>query len=186
MFNRLSGSMRRSGNRSVGFESKNRTSTQSLCARCADLGLTCCQRSQIFLTLGDIRRIRKATGLDSGFFRRATPSQPEYLADPEVDPLWNRIFGLDGDRRILASQSSGDCFFLGCAGCRLSLPIRPLVCRLYPYEYNPSGITGVSGQYCPSPERDAPALLLALLAMNREAAETWRRILYLEIQEEFP
>ena len=159
---------------------------QPLCARCASLGRTCCQNSQIFITSGDIRRITRETGLADGFAEYAVPADPGYLANTETDPVWSRIFGRDGSRRILSRQPGGDCVFLSPAGCRLAMEVRPLICRLYPYDYNDAAIKGVNGHQCPPPERDAPALLLALLSMNRDQAEAWRQTLYREIREEFP
>ena len=37
---------------------------------------------------------------------------------------------------------NGDCTFLGAAGCVLPEEVRPLVCRLYPFEYTHRGILG--------------------------------------------
>ncbi|MDR3077862.1 MAG: YkgJ family cysteine cluster protein [Planctomycetota bacterium] len=157
----------------------------SLCLRCARLGKTCCQNSQIFLTLGDVKRIAQAVGAED-FHVFAAPSDPDYLVDSACDPVWSRIFSANGKRRILAAKPNGDCLFLGDRGCRLSLDARPLICRLYPYDYVDSTIKGVNGHLCPEPERGSPALLLASLAMNREQAEEWRAAIYREIREEFP
>ncbi|MDR2392001.1 MAG: YkgJ family cysteine cluster protein [Planctomycetota bacterium] len=162
------------------------TGYSSLCARCAGLGETCCQNSQVFLTVGDVRRIARAINAASGFFEEVAAADPNYLTGDGIDPVWNRIFDRKGYRRILAFQAEGKCFFLGTNGCRLSLEIRPLVCRLYPYDYNHIAIKGVYGHRCPEPERNSPALILACLSMNREKAESWRQKLYAEIREEFP
>ena len=76
--------------------------------------------------------------------------------------------------------------FLGEKGCRLKEDERPMVCRLYPFEYNEKTIKGVTPHHCPEPQRDNHALMLALLGMNRDRAEEWRHTLYQEILEEFP
>ena len=158
----------------------------SLCARCASRGETCCRNSQVFLTLGDVRRIGRAAGSAAVFFEEAPAIDPAYRAGDEIDPVWNRIFDREGRRRILVFRPESGCFFLSAGGCRLPPEIRPLVCRLYPYDYNHVAIKGVYGHRCPEPERNSPALILALLSMNRETAECWRQTLYAEIREEFP
>lgn len=156
---------------------------QSLCARCAELGRTCCQGTQIFLTLGDLERIAPAMPGEC-FWERAVPVEDNYRPDFEYDAVWSRIFGPDGGRRVLRHRSGGDCHFLTAAGCRLPARIRPLVCRLYPFDYNHTAIKGVYGHLCP--EAGNGPLLLAMLGMNRDEAEEWRRQLYQEICREFP
>ncbi|MDR0362736.1 MAG: hypothetical protein LBJ46_08665 [Planctomycetota bacterium] len=87
--------------------------------------------------------------------------------------------------RALARFKGGTCVFLAEDGCRLDEETRPLICRLYPLEYDDRCIKGVSPGLCSSPERDNPVLLLARLGMNRDQAESWRKTLYREIAEEF-
>lgn len=154
-----------------------------LCARCAAQGKTCCQNTEIFVTLGDVRRIAAAGHGDD--FTAIAPRAAR-VEDNAWDAAWSRLFAADGGRRILAHRPDGDCVFLDANGCRLPMGVRPLVCRLYPYDYNESTIKGVFGHLCPSPEGDNIPFLLAALEMNREAAEGWRKDLYREIREEFP
>lgn len=156
-----------------------------ICARCARLSRTCCQKAQVFITLGDVRRVEAAAGR-TRFHESAPASDPDYAADAALDPVWSRIYGKDGRRRVLAHKADGDCVFLGPKGCALSEDVRPSVCLLYPFDYTHAGIKGVDGPYCTEPERDNPALLLASLGMNRDKAEEWRERLYREIREEFP
>lgn len=145
--------------------------------------MTCCRRTEIFLTLGDVRRIRQACGNDDFFEMRATVAK--MAPHPSLDPLWDRAHAA-GSRRVLRHVNDEDCLFLTPTGCRLTLEARPLVCRLYPYEYNPVAIKGVYAPLCPRAESENPALLLALLGMRRDEAEEWRKLLYSEIEEEFP
>lgn len=160
---------------------------QHLCARCASLGRTCCQNAQVFLTLGDVERIRQALPeAASDFTEYIAPIEEDCGPEAEADPVWSRIYDADNRRRVIAHNRKGDCCFLTPKGCRLPEDTRPLVCRLYPYEYNDVTIKGVNGHRCPAPDRDNPALLLAFLGMNRDAAEQWRKTLYREIREEFP
>ncbi len=157
---------------------------ECLCARCAGMGKTCCQTAQVFVTKRDIDRIA-AVVRRHDFYEIAPPADAEYLPDPEVDPVWARIFH-GGERRVLRHDGKGDCQFLGEKGCRLAMEVRPYVCRLYPFEYTDQCLKGVYGHLCPQPERDNAPLLLALLGMNRDEAEKWRRALYEAILEEYP
>ncbi len=153
-----------------------------LCRRCARTGPTCCQRTQVYVTRGDIARIAAATGR-SDFHETVPPVDPSASGTLHLDAAWAGTFTGAG-RTVLAHAVNGDCVFLADDGCRLPLIIRPLVCRLYPFDYNEDCIKGVFAPLCPAPERDAPAFLLAELAMNRNAAEEWRRQLYDELRDE--
>lgn len=145
--------------------------------------MTCCQRTEIFLTLGDVRRIEQIHGNNDFFEMKATVAK--MAPHPSLDPIWDRAHA-GGERRILRHAGGEDCIFLASDGCRLPMAARPLVCRLYPYEYNPTAIKGVYAPLCPRAEGANPPLLLALLGMNRDEAEEWRKQLYREIEEEFP
>ncbi|MCD7897926.1 MAG: YkgJ family cysteine cluster protein [Planctomycetaceae bacterium] len=157
-------------------------SDDSLCRRCARTGPTCCQRTQVYVTGGDIARIAAATGLID-FHETVPPADPSGGGTLHLDAAWAGTFSEAGST-VLAHAGNGDCVVLVPDGCRLPLAVRPLVCRLYPFDYNEDCIKGVFAPLCPAPERDAPALLLAELAMNRSAAEAWRRRLYDELREE--
>ncbi|MDR1744888.1 MAG: YkgJ family cysteine cluster protein [Planctomycetota bacterium] len=157
---------------------------ESLCSRCACSGATCCQKTEIFLTAGDVARIRGA-GVREEFWDHVAPTDEECKPDFSYDPVWSRIFDDRGRRRIIRHREDGGCWFLTGRGCSLSLDARPLVCRLYPFDYTPTTIKGVYGHLCPSPEKENPPLLLAALGMNRDEAEQWRRQLYGEIAGEF-
>lgn len=158
---------------------------QSLCARCAAGGTTCCHNSQIFLTRSDVARIATEVDADD-FWELAPPSNGKYIADPDLDPIWNRMFNKGRRRRVLRHASGDACHFLTPTGCRLPLDARPLICRLYPFDYNADTIKGVHAHRCPTPECDNGPLLIALLGMNRDDAEPWRKELYREIEKEFP
>ena len=80
---------------------------------------TCCQTPQVFVTLGDVRRIEAETG-QTDFFDFRLPPDPGYT-DQDDDPIWrDNAFQPDGTRRVLNKQANGDCTFLGSAGCVLS------------------------------------------------------------------
>lgn len=154
-----------------------------LCARCARHQETCCQNVEVFVTLGDVQRIEQTTGrCDFYEFRR--PGHAVY-ANQQDDPIWcAHVFRSDGTRRVLRQQPNGDCTFLGPAGCVLPLGARPLVCRLYPYDYTSAGIHTRLARGCPVELLRPGQSLLAALNMNLEEARGWHRQLYHEIQLE--
>lgn len=153
------------------------------CARCARMQRTCCQRAEILLTGGDVARIRAHTGRDD-FHERRTPADPTYVEHDPNDPDWVPLtVGRDGRRRTLVRAPDGDCTFLGPAGCVLTAATRPLVCRLYPWSYTSHGLAGELADYCPTSLLRHPGdSMLAVLAMERAEAESWRAQLYAELQ----
>ncbi|GIX47250.1 MAG: hypothetical protein KatS3mg131_1461 [Candidatus Tectimicrobiota bacterium] len=152
-----------------------------LCVRCAQHERTCCQGTEVLVTDGDIARIAAYTGRhDFWEFRR--PADPWYLTPQPADPNWLLYTArADGTRPVLKHQASGDCVFLTAQGCSLPLTVRPLVCRLYPYDYTERGITGtVPG--CPLYLLEEGEDLFTALGMRLEEAQQWRRQLYQELR----
>lgn len=158
----------------------------SFCAVCARRGPTCCQRTEVYVTPGDVRRIAANENVDAStpFHERRPPARPDDWPDPERDAPWAALLDADGQRRILRHTENGDCVFLRADGCALDERTRPLVCRLYPFAYGPDGVSGVDAWHCAPPARDDPSMALALLGMDRTRAEADRRQLYREIAED--
>jgi Fe-S-cluster containining protein len=156
---------------------------ESLCARCARLGKTCCQTCEIYVTPGDVARIEAFTG-QTGFYEFRVPDNPVYL-DQDDDPEWVAcVFRPDSSRRVLKRKADGDCVFLGPKGCQLPLEVRPLVCRLYPINYTARGLEPELAKGCPVQLLPPGVGLLEALNMNRAQAEVWHRQLYAEIRLE--
>ncbi|MCL4191093.1 MAG: YkgJ family cysteine cluster protein [Thermoguttaceae bacterium] len=156
---------------------------ESICVRCARQGKTCCQKCEIYVTIGDVGRIHDHIGKE-GFYEFRVPDDPAYL-DQKDDPLWQEsVFQPDGSRRVLRRLANGDCTFLGPCGCVLPLEVRPLVCRLYPYEYNQEGILAELSQNCPTHLLQIGQSLIEALDMNLEQASRWHGQLYRELQRE--
>jgi Uncharacterised protein family (UPF0153). len=155
-----------------------------VCAECAKSGPSCCQLSRIFLTEGDKCRILEWSGDDEFYEREAAGTRP-VPPDMSIDPLWYKTFTHPRGRLVLRQIANGDCCFLRPDGCALPLEVRPLVCRLYPFEYNQDTIKGIHAHRCPRDVSDNAPLLLALLGMNRERGEEWRRLFYRELEEEY-
>jgi Fe-S-cluster containining protein len=141
---------------------------------------TCCQTAEVFVTLGDVRRIEQESGRDD-FHELRHPEHPVYRPD-DSDTIWrDKAFQPDGSRRVLKHQDNGDCTFLGPAGCVLPLEIRPLICRIYPFDYDADGLLDDLARGCPL-ELVRPGMeLIEELEMNREQAENWRKQLYAEL-----
>ncbi len=154
-----------------------------LCVRCAKVQRTCCQTCQVYVTPKDVDRIAQFTGLVD-FYHDAPADDPVYL-EQDDDPPWRQFVPQpDGTRRILRRRDNGDCWFLGPSGCQLPLDVRPLVCRLYPFQYNYQGLQPQLGQLCPLRLLRPGKSFLEELRMSRTQAEQWHRQLYAKIQEE--
>jgi len=151
-----------------------------LCVRCARRRKTCCQISEVYATPGDVRRIAEFTGLGD-FTEFRVPENPSY-GDQDDDPAWQEhIFRQDQSRRVLKRQPDGDCTFLGEQGCTLPYETRPLVCRLYPFEYSEQGISEELADGCPLELLQPGQGLIEALDMNLDNARRWHRMLYEEI-----
>jgi Fe-S-cluster containining protein len=144
---------------------------------------TCCQTSEVYATPGDVERISSSTGRRD-FTEFRVPVNSEY-ADQGDDSAWSEhVFREDGSRRVLKRQPGGDCTFLGPQGCVLPLETRPLICRLYPYDYSEQGIHDELAPGCPL-ELLRPGLrLLEELDIKLEDARRWHKQLYAEIRRE--
>ncbi len=157
-------------------------SEEFLCIRCSRHQRTCCQDSEIYVTLGDVRRIAPHTENDD-FTEFRLPGYPVYDQQVE-DPFWHKhVFRPDGTRRILKHQPNGNCIFLGEAGCRLPAEDRPLVCRLYPFDYTADGILERLASGCPVELLSPQQPLLTALGMTVEDARPLHNQLYHEMCE---
>ena len=153
----------------------------SLCARCAQHERTCCQWTDILVTDGDIQRISAHVDR-ADFWEYRGPADPDAVKPQSHDPNW-LIYTLraDGTRPQLKQQPSGDCTFLTPTGCSLPTEVRPLICRLYPYDYTEQRIAGtVPG--CPLYLLERGQTLSQGIGIRLEDAKRWRQQLYDELQ----
>lgn len=156
---------------------------EPFCAVCARHIRNCCQVPDIYVTLGDVGRIVGATGVQD-FFEYGISADPVYL-DQDDDPVWREhVIRGDGSRRTVKHKPDGDCYFLGTRGCVLPVDVRPLVCRLYPFDYNATGIFDALAPGCPIELLQPGQDLIQVLGMNRKDADCWHRQLYEEIRWE--
>jgi Fe-S-cluster containining protein len=119
---------------------------EPVCARCPKaLGHSCCEVGEgdglATLTLSDVERISAWARLRAEAF-----SEDHWLSDEEAlayearRPLYEGYFR-HGPRRLTLRRARGACVFLDRAsGCRLPAQVRPIACRLFPFE-DPSGLT---------------------------------------------
>jgi Fe-S-cluster containining protein len=161
------------------------SSDEFLCARCARHMKTCCQTAEVYVTRGDVGRIEQFTG-ERDFHEFRPVENSVYLPDDQDDdPVWNEnVFQPDGTRRVLKRQEGGDCAFLGSAGCTLPLEVRPLICRIYPFDYNADGLLGDLAKGCPIELLRPGQDLVEALEMQRADAERWHEQLYAELRQE--
>lgn len=153
----------------------------SLCARCALQGNTCCQDREIYITPGDMRRIRAATE-ELQFEEWTRTIDPSYM-DQDDDPVWRQyVFRSDGSRRILKRRSNGDCIFLGPQGCQLAIKVRPLLCRLHPFTYTADHIDSEPDAECPRHLLANGESVFEAIHTSMTLARQWHRQLYKEIQ----
>lgn len=156
---------------------------ESLCARCARHHETCCQKTDIYVTLADVRRIEDYVGF-GGFFEFRPPADPVYAYQAD-DPLWmQKVFQPDGTRRVVRHQENGDCLFLGQSGCTLPAEVRPLICRLYPFDYNAEGLKAQPASGCPSHLLAPGQTVFDGVGVSVENARRWHAMLYQELQQE--
>jgi Fe-S-cluster containining protein len=154
--------------------------TKNVCGMCARLGNTCCQETEIYLTIGDIKRIAaQVSPLD--FFEYRKPLDHSYL-EQDDDPVWGvQTILRDGTRRVLKKKNERDCMFLTDIGCQLSMEVRPLVCRLHPLTYTMEGLAEVFDQRCLSVLQEPADVLITAMGMMPDQANAWHRQLYREI-----
>ena len=154
--------------------------TKNVCGRCAGLGKTCCQVTEIYLTGRDIQRI-SAHLAQADFFEYRRPADLSYL-DQDDDPAWQtQTIRADGTRRVLKWKNGDDCLFLTAHGCQLPMPTRPLVCRLHPLTYTGKGLEGVLDQRCQLAHQQSGEGLIEAMGMTLAQVQDWHRQLYTEI-----
>lgn len=150
----------------------------SYCLDCASKNRSCCVNVHIFITSGDIERISQAS--DTKDFYSKEPLTPEYF-DGGGDPEWNGlILDENGCRKVLSQKPNGECIFLSDRGCRLKPDVRPLLCRIYPYDFLGSKISGICHS-CPVSASDDWQAVLNQSQMHYGAALEWVKQLYEEI-----
>ncbi|HSP78396.1 MAG TPA: hypothetical protein VLQ93_07700 [Myxococcaceae bacterium] len=126
-----------------------------VCARCpAALGSSCCEVREgellATLTRADVARLAAHTGLAARRFVLEEALTEEEAAGYEARrPLYRGYFRRQPVRLSLRTTREGACVFLVPGqGCGLPAEVRPVACRLYPFERWPDGSWSVMvGRY---------------------------------------
>ncbi|MDA1232200.1 MAG: hypothetical protein O2856_15610, partial [Planctomycetota bacterium] len=63
---------------------------------------------------------------------------------------------------------------------------RPLICRMYPFDYTAEGISDELSEGCPLELLRPGQDLIEALAMNIDDARRWHQQLYQEVRSEVP
>lgn len=151
------------------------------CIACAQQGQSCCRNVHIYLTCGDVDRIGQIC-LTKNFYHFA-PLTADY-EDGGGDPAWNTaILDTEGKRRVVRQKDNGDCYFLTENGCSLPSHVRPLLCRIYPYDFRPYSLCGISSS-CPIAKEPQWLHILNASEMKKSNAQIWISQLYEEIGKE--
>lgn len=124
-------------------------SSESPCAACVrHLGRSCCEPDEphglATLTGGDIVRIRAATGKSARHFVDQEVFTPEEAhAHALLRPA--NAHAVRGGLRLHLKVRGGACVFHRKGqGCTLSAEVRPLLCRLYPFEVDAFDRIGIA------------------------------------------
>jgi uncharacterized protein len=159
------------------------TNMKIACIDCSSTDACCCRGVEIYLTAGDVSRI---TGYlhnsQESFCSFVTPTG--IYADGGGDPAWvPLVVRPDGTRRIVKSLEDGSCVFLTPTGCSLPLNVRPLLCRIHPYDFDHEGLRSIDPT-CPIATMSNGHEALKLLGMPLHDVTAWHRTLYTEILQE--
>jgi Fe-S-cluster containining protein len=148
------------------------------CAECSQTEGSCCETAQVYITREDAARVEKYLG-HSDFYVYEKADEA-FETCPE-EPLWpSYVTRADGTRRVLRRKENKHCSLLGEHGCSLPSEVRPLICRLYPYEYTKEKIVGMC-RSCPVSRKYEGIIPLVELDMDPVSAERLRVQLYEQV-----
>jgi len=104
-----------------------------ICHVCHDEEEKGCCSDEIFVTVHDLKRISKKTGLDVDKIAKYKKPKKDLLE------LWRDNDDLKGfllkDKLLIMKGKDHDCLFLGDDGCEI-FNIRPGVCRMFPFWFD--------------------------------------------------
>lgn len=127
---------------------------EHVCARCPKvLGASCCVAREgerlVTLTLSDVARIGRYVRRPADAFRvTEVLDVADAWAYEERRPLWRGYFRRSGERLTLKLRGRACVFLDEAKGCALPPEVRPLGCRIYPFDLWPDGRWGVQvGRY---------------------------------------
>ncbi|MEN6620798.1 MAG: YkgJ family cysteine cluster protein [Smithella sp.] len=167
---------------------------KSICSECVKRKIlanegTCCQDSDVFVSLGDLKRICIYKNSFNFYeYREATEPYLEELKRCD-DKLWNNVTITPKRMRRVLRKKGKNCIFLDeNTGCTLPMEIKPLVCRIYPYGYDNAKIILDNNCGCPQDLLNLDSCNNAIeinFGVSIEKAELWRAQLYCELADEY-
>ena len=118
-----------------------------------------------------------------------------WLFEKPIEYLSNRIkssfdpnmciyaLSKEGKVHTLKHKLDGNCYFLSEKGCLLPLDIRPLYCRIHPYDFVEEEITGITFVDCPVNLLSKPGDLPDVINVKYDDAKQWVKMFYRELKE---
>jgi Fe-S-cluster containining protein len=129
----------------------------------------------VFITREDAARVEKYLGRSDFYVYEKADKAFETCTE---EPDWpGYVTRTDGTRRVLRRNEKKACSLLSDQGCTLPSEVRPLICRLYPYEYTKEEIVGMC-RGCPVSRKYEGIIPLVELSMDPASAERLRVQLY--------
>ncbi len=65
----------------------------------------------------------------------------------------------------------------------MPMTVKPLLCRIHPYDFNEHGVTEIY-KYCPIAKKPNSEEILKDMGMSYSVVKKWHALLYREIREE--
>lgn len=161
------------------------------CAQCARIQKTCCEREAtwVALTERDITRISRFSGREDFFAWEPVEEElKDVYANPfcyeEDDHIYVKyLFNDQGCRPVLKKNSDHSCCLATPTGCSLPHDLRPLLCRIYPYDWNDRLEIWVDGGYCPERLFRNEEDMIKKIGLSREDALELIKQFYAEIMD---
>lgn len=164
----------------------------SKCSECSKLQLTCCELevTEVAITNGDIRRISDYTGRNDFYHLKQVSEEMKYVYEnpanvPKgLEQYVEYLFDEEGRRNILKKNERNGCCFLTPNGCALPSNIKPIICRLFPYDWNDNRDVWMDFTTCPKILFKDEQELKELVCLPEEEAKRLIDLLYYEIMNE--
>ena len=136
------------------------------------------------MTEKDIERITAYTGSNDFWLLEAPREYLENRIRSSFDPnLRKYVLSENGKVYTLRHAENGSCMFLKEKGCELPMEIRPLYCRIHPYDFVEDEVTGITFVDCPVNLLDRPGDLPDMINIKYDDAKRWVKMFYNELRE---
>jgi len=161
----------------------------SICEECAKIQKTCCERNdiRIGLTNGDIERIALFAACEDFYEGKALEEEfrGKYANPSRYDEgeyiYVTCLFDDEGRWNVMKRNENQGCWFITPTGCSLPPEVRPLMCRIYPYDWNDQQEIWINGTYCLASLFTDNEDLAKKVALPPEEAKRLVKLFYEEI-----